>query len=140
MPDRLRLLASAAMAVPLIGVLISACTTGQSREQPDAAGELVAIAEELCRAAAQQDADEAAAGFLRVHGPLHDLAEQVANVDRAVAGQLLRAKQQVEADLDAEAPAPLLSAHLDDLAAASVAGLSSLSLPPPSTCTASEPS
>lgn len=40
------------------------------------------------------------------HGPLHELADRVIDVDRAVAASLLEAKEAVESDLDDPATPP----------------------------------
>lgn len=52
-----------------------------------------------------QDPDEAARAFeARAHGPLHELAASVAEVDRGVAAQLHEAKQRAESALGAGDP------------------------------------
>lgn len=72
----------------------------------------------LCQALAQASQPDAAREifFDRVHQPLHQLAADATDADRAVAAKLLEAKQAVERDL-ADAP-QLLPGDLDRLAEA----------------------
>jgi hypothetical protein len=60
---------------------------------------------------------------------LHDLADALTAADRAAAGQLLVAKNQVEAALDEGLPSPLVDARLDDLIAATRAAAEQLDRP-----------
>jgi hypothetical protein len=67
----------------------------------------------------------------RSHDALHDIARDLDPVDRAAAGRLLEAKQQVEAGLDADPPPPGLAADLDRLAGVTRAGLALLDVDVP---------
>jgi hypothetical protein len=73
----------------------------------------------LCSAralAGKGDVPAATARFQDVHSDLHALASSLSDSDRAAAGRVLRAKQEVEADLAASAPSSDLAADLDTLA------------------------
>lgn len=61
------------------------------------------------------DHQEAAHAFARAHGPLHDVARQLADHDRALAGRLHEAKQQVESALQASPDDRALADRLDQL-------------------------
>lgn len=113
-------------------LLASACGDAATPAPP--AGGLKAIADELCLAASDAQSERATERFLTVHGPLHDLAEQTAETDRAVAARLLRAKQQVEAAIDSEPPSEDLPVVFDELARAGVESLQTLGLQTPTNC------
>lgn len=74
----------------------------------------------LCTARDQARTSDTAAAkatfFDEAHDRLHDIAAALEAVDRTAASGLLVAKQQVEADLNAPAPARELAADLDQLA------------------------
>jgi hypothetical protein len=84
------------------------------------------VAASLCRAAgdaAGGDVAAAGAAFEDVHTGLHELADRLAADEgdgdgRAAAARLLRAKQRVEAHLEAGEAGPSLAADLRALAAA----------------------
>jgi hypothetical protein len=81
----------------------------------------------LCEATAAADAAEAERGFALAHGGLHELASDLqADGDRQLAGDVLEAKQQVEALLDRDAPTDELSPALEQLTEATRRGLVSL--------------
>lgn len=99
-----------ALAAVLMAGGLAAC--GGTSE--DAGGTLPG----LCDAIAAPDAATAAEVFERdVHRPLHDLADEVASVDRGVASTLLEAKFAVETVVrgDTEVPHALVRQRLDDL-------------------------
>ena len=125
--------------VALVAVGAAACG-GPGAPDGSVGNDLVEVTEALCTAADEPDLAEAIAGFQRVHGPLHDLADQVSQTDRQVAARLLVAKQQVEADIDEDPGASLLRPHLADLSDAAAAALRSLDLPVPATCPTPETS
>jgi hypothetical protein len=89
--------------------MLAACTSnGDEDRHLDVSGEQVAtstlrgIVDGLCAAERQalEDREAARAAFFgRAHEPLHTLAKAVQPTDRRAAGELLRAKQAVEADL-----------------------------------------
>jgi hypothetical protein len=62
----------------------------------------------LCDAAMKVETGDAAGAetvfYDTVHQPLHDLAAEVSEVDRAAAARLLEAKEAVESDLDTDPP------------------------------------
>lgn len=62
----------------------------------------------LCEAAMKAETGDAAGEetvlYDMVHQPLHDLAAEVSEVDRAVAARLLEAKEAVESGLDTGQP------------------------------------
>lgn len=102
------------------------------------AGGATATAEEpvtaaLCRAMAGADAGGAGEIFERdAHGPLHDLADEVAEVDRDLAASVLEAKFAVETltRADTEPPDALLRQRLTDLDVEVRRALDSLDRPP----------
>lgn len=104
---------------------------------PGGGGSYVGAVTGLCEArrVAEAEPDEAARLFTdEAHVPLHDLAAEVEDEDRAAAAALLEAKQAVESDLDDE---PLqgetLEADLDELLKATVSGLAAIDVEAP-TC------
>ena len=64
----------------------------------------------LCEAAMKAEGGDAAGAgtvfYDTVHQPLHDLAAEVSEVDRAVPARLLEAKEAVESALDTAQPDP----------------------------------
>ena len=76
----------------------------------------------LCEARDAQPGEARALFFDRAHGPLHVLADDVAEEDRATAADLLEAKQQVESTLDSDQSADL-GEELGRLVDATVAAL-----------------
>jgi len=89
----------------------------------------------LCESLSLAPSDPGAAGTVfadRAHERLHDLARELEPEDRALTGQLLEAKQAVEADLDAAGipqDTAELAADLRRLADVTVAGLARLGVP-----------
>lgn len=83
--------------------------------------------QEVCAArdaAASGRTREATRLFLdRAHGPLHDLAADAADVDRAVAGRLLEAKNVVETVIEERRA---IAAPLGDLADATLQAVQTL--------------
>lgn len=104
--------ALAPVAVLVLAVGLAACAGGSA----DAAEEPVTAA--LCDAMEAADGATAAEVFERdAHPPLHDLADEVAEVDRDLAAAVLEAKFAVETltRADTDAPEPLLRQRLADL-------------------------
>lgn len=88
----------------------------------------------LCDAAAADAAADAEQAFGRAHDGLHTLAREVQDTDeRAVAGDLLEAKQQVEAAFAADPLPEDLSDRLDRLVDAAADALAASGDPRP-TC------
>ena len=88
----------------------------------------------LCDALAAPDAAEAGTVFeSRAHQPLHQLADEVAGVDRGVAADLLEAKFAVETVVreDVGAPDALVHQRLEDLTAQVRRALATLDRPAP---------
>ena len=78
----------------------------------------------LCEAR-QAKPDEAADLFLdRAHGPLHELADEIASEDREATAELLEAKQEVEHALESPEHGAGLRRDLDRLIETTVASLS----------------
>lgn len=78
----------------------------------------------MCEAAAKAragDRDAAVAAFEDRHAGLHAYADRLAESDRQLASDVLRAKQDVEAELDGEGSAELAVAF-DGLASALAGG------------------
>jgi hypothetical protein len=84
------------------------------------------------------DLQAANAGF--DHGPLHELADQVTDIDRGVAADLLQAKEAVESaladDTTDPAEAAVLVAELTD---ATLAAYAAAGQPVPEPCTEENP-
>lgn len=83
--------------VTVLAVSTTACSSGSESSSVD--DPFVNAGVGLCRTADVADRpDEARAAFFdSVHQPLHELADETATRDRAVAAELLEAKQRVEA-------------------------------------------
>lgn len=99
--------------MPLIAVVLVACGGGAGGEAPSVDGDAAATSVDGTRLIAAlcetqdlaQDPDEAARAFQAgAHGPLHELAGSVTDVDRGVAAQLHEAKQRAESALAAGDP------------------------------------
>lgn len=87
----------------------------------------------LCDAAAARAPGEAEETFARAHDGLHSLARELQDTgQRAVAGDLLEAKQQVEAAFGTDPTPPDLTDRLDRLVDATADALSASGHPPPS--------
>lgn len=94
---------------------------------------LVGASAGLCQArdASTSNPAEARAAFYdRAHDAIHTVARALEPVDRAMAAQLLEAKEKVEAELDAKPPAPVRD-DLGRLADAYRAGLGRLAIAVP---------
>jgi hypothetical protein len=101
------------IATPLLAVLLVACGNGAASEAPTLDGDATATSVDGTRLVAAlcetqdlaPDPDAAARTFeARAHGPLHELAASVADVDRGIAAQLHEAKQRAESALAAGDP------------------------------------
>jgi hypothetical protein len=102
-------------------VVVVAFAAGRSPEStaapPQATDRVLDVGPGLCAAigaAAKGDTNTARRAFEEIHTPLHDLAQDEANRDRARSGRLLEAKQRVEADLTTS-PTTNLEADLRSL-------------------------
>lgn len=135
MPERRRPLASLVVA----SLLLVACGDGSDRSSgrpsPSTSVDGERIVGALCAAREAADEDPAAArrAFLNgAHGPIHDLARDVAEVDRAVAASLHEAKQRTEAAVEDASADGSLAAALATLTDATRASLDRLDQPVPS--------
>ena len=103
MPDRSVAVAATVVLLTLTTAGCSATTTSSRTEDvpslPEPRASMVAS---LCRLQHTTDPAEMHDGFARVHGPLHDVAADVAEVDRELAGRLHVAKQATEVALDGD--------------------------------------
>lgn len=127
--------------VLLLALLLPSCGGDTGDEpSPPTSGSLGAVtkaaADEailgLCELAGAPDRDSADAIFLdRSHQTLHVIAAATEVVDRAAAGDLLAAKQQVEADLAASALRDAFAAHVEALLEATRAALGVIGLDAP---------
>jgi len=93
---------------------------------------MVRAVEGLCLARAQVEGDAKAVRgtfYDRAHDALHTIARELETVDRVLAARLLEAKEAVEADVNAEPPAPALAVDLDHLIDEARQGLDRLSVP-----------
>lgn len=130
-------LVAAGIAVVAGGMFVSQDDHEEEAPTPHGGGSYVAAVTGLCEArrVAASDPDEALRLFQdEAHVPLHDLAAEVGERDRAAAAALLEAKQTVESEVENE---PLegdaLEADLDDLLDATVSGLAAIEVEAP-TC------
>ena len=93
--------------------------------------ELREIVAAVCAAGARAPEDREAARtafFGRAHGPLHTLAKAVQVTNRRAAGELLRAKQAVEAGFGGPAGSGALEADLRRLADEAVEALAEVGI------------
>lgn len=126
--------------VVVVLMLLTMVACGGERASDEAAGQhdsessdLVSAVEGVCAARdeASESPEDAAATFLdRSHDGIHRLADRVATADRAVAAEVLEAKQAVEAAADELDPDALHRA-LASLAVSSGDALTSLNLDVP---------
>ncbi|MFP3900990.1 MAG: hypothetical protein ACLFXM_09040 [Acidimicrobiia bacterium] len=138
------------LALLLAGALLAGCgddggdATARSRA-PAAASpgspSVEVVASGLCDALAAAEAgDLAGARDMFDHGPLHDLADAVIDIDRGVAARLLEAKEAVESDLADGGVAPhRVAEDLRSLAAATGDALAVTGVPSPSPCDGESP-
>lgn len=97
----------------------------------------VATVDGVCDAARAAGTDVAAARdvfFDLAHDGLHDLADRATNVDRTVAGELLRDKEQVEGLLDGATPPEQLRLALLHLHESTAAAAVAVGAPEPEGC------
>lgn len=108
----------------VLAITFTLAVTGCGPEDPATSTDAPPVIAELCRARAQPA--EAEERFANVHGPLHELADEVQQEDRPAAAALLEAKRAVEDTLAepeedhdklADRLASLLDAVRDALAA-----------------------
>lgn len=103
---------------------------GEPSLEPD-----VATAAGVCDAARAADVVDARAVFFdRAHDGLHDLAGRAADVDRTIAGELLRDKEQVERLLDGSTPHEQLRLALHHLHESTIAAAVAVGSPQPEEC------
>lgn len=104
----------------------------QQAEPPEEVNEYVSVHEAICQAhAAAQNGDSSAARELfygRAHAGLHALADELTEMDRPLAADLLRAKNAVEGSFDSSAGGRLES-QLDELLRVSQMALESVGAP-----------
>jgi len=123
-------------AVTLISALTVLALAAACDGHDDGASQWSSTVAGLCTAAEQAaagDAGDARRTFLdESHDALHRLADEVTELDRALATGLLEAKERVEAGL--EAGSPSLPADLDGLVDATRAAVRITDDPVPSAC------
>lgn len=104
MPDRSVVVAATATLLVLTSAGCSATATSAGAEdvaavdQPDAS-----MVASLCRLQHNTDRDAVRDGFGQIHGRLHDLAADIAEVDGELASRLRVAKQATEVALEGDA-------------------------------------
>ena len=125
----------ALVAVAAAAVLLEGCAGGDPAptSTPRPTGHsLEGLADGVCGVALQARAGQRAAAreqFVgRVHEDLHQLADELSEIDRAAAARVLEAKQRVEDDLDRPADPPDLGGDADELVAATGEGLRRLGM------------
>lgn len=100
MPDRVARLAMTVAAALLTTACSAAASDRQGRAEAETNDGLV---EALCSTrTAAPDLEAARANFAAAHGPLHELAAELTEVDRQLTGRLHVAKQATEAVLREE--------------------------------------
>lgn len=118
----IRLISS--MVAALLTATLVSCGTRDRDVLPAAVDEASSLviknaAAKLCatqRLAAGGDTESARTLFFdQVHDPLHTLAAEVEEKDRRAAATLLQAKQQVEAQFQAETDTTVLASHVGRL-------------------------
>ncbi len=138
--SRLRLFVAVAVlaALAVSGVIVLAVADGEGSRSPavHADGRYGPAYAGLCaaRSAAAAGSVPAArqAFFDRAHQPLHELASDAADADRAVAARLLEAKEAVEAGLSQ--PGPSFVSDLDRLLAATASAAEAVGQARPRPC------
>lgn len=103
MPDRSVVVAATVALLALTTAGCSATATSSATEDVaavDASG--ASMIASLCRLQRTTDGDTIRDRFGQIHGPLHDVAADVAEVDRELAGRLHVAKQATEVALDGD--------------------------------------
>lgn len=126
------LLALIAVAMGVVTLLRVGDGGDQQASQPEQISDYVRTHDALCDAASAirttnvPAAQEAFYG--RAHSGLHGIADELAEVDRALAADLLRAKNAVEGAFGASS-GPRLKARLDELLRVSQMALESLGEP-----------
>ena len=122
-----------------------AAATSTTRQDPPSptttSGPPDPVVAELCAVldtARAGDVEEVRATF--DHGPLHTLAEEVIELDRAVAATLLVAKEAVESDLAApDTPPADITADLEALTSAAADAIATRDDTPPTGCEVEDP-
>lgn len=109
-------------------------SSGTVEERKNLERQTTGLGSDLCEASLQAaTAPRASIDIFqqKVHGPLHALADALADEDRPLAAKLLRDKFNVEQDIGRMAPAPELAVSLAALNETAMDGLRILSLPSP---------
>ena len=126
-------------AVPMSPTPSVPTATPSPAVEPSSTGEddprAIALVLGLCSVEADLAADDvesAEATFEdEVHDPLHEIGDEVEEVDRGTAADLLEAKQRVESGFAEPAPAAELTAEVEVLLEATWAALEALGLGAP---------
>lgn len=138
MHDHLRVRATVMGAMLILGAAACAPADDPTFAEPatDTAAPVDgAVVTDLCAArVGGGDVDATADAFARAHGPLHDLARELADHDRALAGRLHEAKQQAEAALQASPDDRRLAVELDRLLEVTRESLQRLGVTAPDSC------
>lgn len=127
-----------------LGLLVTAALVGAGwlvlfalSGDPEGVDGDVATAAGVCDAAQAAAIDVAAARdvfFDFAHDGLHDLADRATDIDRTVAGELLRDKEQVEGLLDGSTPPEQLRLALLHLHESTAAAAIAVGSPEPEEC------
>lgn len=121
-------------ADPQAGALTASPADPEAPEPGVLPDQAPAVYVALCEAAVAPDAEAAREAFARAHDGLHTLAGDLQRTDqRVVAGDLLEAKQRVEAALAAEPVPEDLDARLDAMLTATADAVAASGQPRP-TC------
>ena len=113
-------------------MLVAACGRAEPSPAPDAVDGYTSAYRGLCRSRAVVEENLGRARdifFGESHSELHRLADETTEHDRALAGELLEAKNRTEAELGGGSPADA-AASLDVLLRVSRQALISLGAPP----------
>lgn len=127
-----RIVAGALLAISMFGVMVARGLLPDRSSSPKDLEET--LGRDLCRSRDLSRSNPVKSAELfhqKVHGPLHGLADRTAEVDRAIAADLLEAKFDVERSAAQSPPSDDLTAHLEALSRATKASLSSLGMPVP---------
>lgn len=124
MPERVARLA----ILVVVGMLAAGCATLPSSDpgRADVAAHEPVLLDALCRTqAAGSDLEAARTSFEAAHRPLHEVAAELADVDRELAGRLHVAKQSTEAALQTD-DADVVGERVSELTEVTRQGLAAL--------------